>query len=540
VKQLSCPRMCDLEFGSLLGEGAFARVFHTRDKRSGQFYALKVIEKRQIQAQNRRDAVISEKNILMSLDHPSVARLYLSFQDDVALYFALELIEGGELALQIDRMGNCSFEFSQFYAAEIVVILEYLRSRRIAHRDLKPQNLLLTHAGHLKLVDFDAAIVVPDEGEGDAAGGCGQSQELTCAGTALYLPPEVLLSTVQLREAFALDLWAFGCVVFQMLVGKTPFHATPEYVMFQLILKCEYSFPYGFQHKSAQALIDALLQPQPDQRLGAKGFDELKHHHMFGDVGFDNVLLQRPPPRLDRLVRQGSIASEDSCGPSFDLSSAECTPEVGQGFLSRFSAAIPVSDATDVRLTDEITMTIDTLQSSPSTSSTHYECTEIQAPVSTSRPSSPSWRQAPPHLQRMLARPNLSNPCQWIRPDMPFVTWQQWLRELSLKKVLLDSEAIVICGSVVRRNFPCMKPKVLMLTDRPRLLLLDSSGLRLVQEFKLTGDRPTAIIKKAPYDFEVRSPQRRYQCYDPDIGAVEWENAVEAAREQLSSKVEPS
>jgi hypothetical protein len=119
---------------------------------------------------------------------------------------------------------------------------------------------------------------------------------------------------------------------------------------------------------------------------------------------------------------------------------------------------------------------------------------------------------------------------------MPFGSWQQWLRELSLKQVLLDSEAIVICGSVVRRNFPCMRPKVLMLTNHPRLLLLDSSGLRLLQEFQLAGDRPTAIIKMAPYDFEVRSPQRRYQCYDPDIGAAEWENSVEAARAQFAAQ----
>jgi serine/threonine protein kinase len=86
TKQLSCcPRRDDLDFGSLLGEGSFARVYHTRDLRNGQQYAVKVVEKRLVQAQGRQNVVIAEKNIHMPLDHPAIVHLHFAFQDESAL-----------------------------------------------------------------------------------------------------------------------------------------------------------------------------------------------------------------------------------------------------------------------------------------------------------------------------------------------------------------------------------------------------------------------------------------------------------------------
>lgn len=161
----------DFEFATLLGEGAFAKVWLALDKKDDQEYALKIIDKRSIQAKGRTRSVMAERSFLSGFDYPGIASLFFTFQDDYSLYFALEFVSGGELATQIARMGSCSLEFAQFYTAEIVAVLTYLRAKRVAHRDLKPSNLLLTHDGHLKLVDFDAAVRVPSEGEGDAAAG---------------------------------------------------------------------------------------------------------------------------------------------------------------------------------------------------------------------------------------------------------------------------------------------------------------------------------------------------------------------------------
>jgi len=600
-QHVECPRLRDFDFGNLLGQGAFARVLHVRDTRTREEYALKVLNKRQTQVRDRKSSVIAERNLLMSLDHPGIVRLHWTLQDDWSLYFVLEFVEGGELASQIARMGASSLEFAQFYAAEIVVILEYLQARRVAHRDLKPENLMLTLTGHLKLIDFDAAIVVPDEGEGDAAGGCCQGQP-ACAGTSLYLPPEVIQSTAKLREAFALDLWALGCIIFQMLVGKTPFAAHLECLVFEKILQGDYMFPRGFPHKSACELVDALLSPEPSARpgQGAEGMADLKRRSFFGGstAAFNELLCRRPPHRAHRrrrgrdpsamLGRSIASCSDSSASTtrSYDFaSSGEGTPEIGQNFLAQMSKQINVLDA-HARECDarglEVEPDLDHVaphhpessdfavnwEASPQfTISIQHSC-----PASSSRgPSRASSRRSTPRQLSGTSSPPLShkgstleespllakqpatrpeatqdatlaqssaNRC-WIRPDMPLPSWKQWLEDLTARQMLHCDEGVIICGSVVRRTFSCLRPKVLMLTDKPRLLLLDSSGLRLLRQIELAGtvsEDGVVVSSWSPFDFELRTPQRKYTCYDINVGAEEWARKINSACERASGK----
>ncbi|CAE7222507.1 PDPK1 [Symbiodinium sp. CCMP2456] len=279
----------DFEFTTLLGEGAFARVLRARSRQDGREYAIKIVEKKFIQVQNRGNRVITERLMLAKMDHPKIVRLYFAFQDLWCLYFGLELVLGGDLATQIERMGSCSWEFTRFYTAEIIDILSYLRQCRVAHRDLKPENLLLTSEGHLKLVDFDAAMQVPDEGEGDAAGGRASGGEFPPAesfvGTALYVAPEVLLGTAEPQQAFGLDVWALGCIVYLMTVGRTPFHAESEYLVFQRVQTLDYTCPPRVWKKARQ-FIEGLLQLAPQQRLGVgeEGVADLQQHEFFSPV----------------------------------------------------------------------------------------------------------------------------------------------------------------------------------------------------------------------------------------------------------------
>jgi len=96
---------------------------------------------------------------------------------------------------------------------------------------------------------------------------------------------------------------------------------------------------------------------------------------------------------------------------------------------------------------------------------------------------------------------------------------------------LKDDEDVVICGSVVRRSIPCLRPKVLMLTDKHRLLLLDSSGLRLLREIPLDGSG-ACVVAKSTTDFELRTTSKRYNCYDVN-GVEEWKVKIETAGEKL-------
>lgn len=550
-------RLTDLEFGSLLGEGAFARVLHAQDRRNGKEYAVKIVEKRQVQAHGRKNSVLAEKTMLSSLDHPGVVRLHFAFQDDWSLYFVLELVSGGELATQIARMGACPLDFAKYYTAEIVAILTFLRVRRIAHRDLKPENLLLTAEGHLKLVDFDAAVFVLEEGEGDAAAGCSQGQP-SFAGTSLYLPPEVLLGTARPQDAFALDLWALGCVLFLMLVGETPFQAATEYLTFQRILQGDYSFPRDF-HPAARGLVAALLTPRSDARigLGTEGLAEVERHALFGGsrAAFAELRRGAPPRRVER-TSAGAVPGPPSPSASlhsFDFaSSAECTPEVGQRFQARSSTSLAVTSC----LSDK-----DLGSSSSDGSATAPHAASARSPAQDASPSAPlvhfdgccgtaasasakparGWREAGPAPAEPVRASTVVPPePQWrALTNTPGPSWRQWLRELAERRTLLGGEGVALCGSVVRRRLPCLRPRVLVLTDLPRLLVLDASGLGLLYDIGLKGpaasrgagaeDEPSIKVC-SPVDFVLSAAGRRFRCSDVHLGSEVWASELRRAQ----------
>eukprot|EP00927_Polykrikos_kofoidii_P005460 TRINITY_DN12163_c0_g1_i1.p1 TRINITY_DN12163_c0_g1~~TRINITY_DN12163_c0_g1_i1.p1 ORF type:complete len:554 (+),score=101.83 TRINITY_DN12163_c0_g1_i1:224-1885(+) len=547
-QSVGCPRREDLEFGSLLGEGAFARVVQVRDMRNSQEYALKMVDKKQIQATGRTASVMTERSLLSSFDHPGIVKLLFTFQDTWTLYFVLELVADGELASQIARMGTCPVEFAQFYTAEIVVVLTYLRVKRVVHRDLKPENMLLTSDGHLKLIDFDAALVVPDshDGEGDAAGGCCQGQP-KFAGTSFYLPPEVILNTTRLQDAFALDLWALGCILYQMLAGRTPFYASSEYVLFEEIIAANYTFAGNFPSGAVRELIEALLAPEPRDRLGVsgEGLTELKRHAFFGGsiVAFDRLVRRSPPYRVRRASVKDvtDLSQMQNSTASFDFaSSAECTPEVGQGFLARTSMALTVmvSDNTD---TDEAeTGLVSMEQDGPVGRLPRQGTISLQMPPPRSSPQ--SLRRSSPTASA-AASPNRTSSA-YKTPDwrtvvnLPFASWQLWLSELVRREVLFRSEEVRICGSVVGRRFPCCKPKVLVLTNFPRLLVLDSKGLKLTQEIDISKSIQQAsgsvVAVNSSVDFVLDAPKRRYWCSDVMLGADAWATEIAAALQQIS------
>jgi len=654
-----CPRLDELEFGTLLGEGAFARVFHAKDLRDGAEYAVKLVHKRTIQAKGRLNSVLVEKDMLSALDHPGIARLLYAFQTDWSLYLVLELANGGELAAQIARMGTCPLEFARFYTAEIVSILGYLRQRRVAHRDLKPENLLLTLQGHLKLVDFDAAVMVPHEGEGDAAAGEGSAGRFrgqpAFAGTSLYMPPEVLLSAARSREAFALDLWALGCILFQMLVGETPFHAASEYLAFQRILRGDYSFPDTFPHE-ARALVESLLAPEPCDRpgMGREGIVELCCHSFFGGAedAFDELLASKPPPRVMPRRRE-KPSSSSACRPAsrpdegcvdpprctcgceamagsasplaspgrstspaqFDFdSSAECTPEVGQSFLMPSTRrSVEAEVGSHVRLCVQCTAANagQLLGQSAAASSAFAgpmapaaldvnvggaasagdsdaalapaPCLAAAAGVGvagaavasdddvadaslapafcgttlggrwgagwTSPLSSPSTESRPSAAAAAAAsaaaetqRPSALSNTSTLQLAAP--VGRHWPQELARAGLLLRGEGVALAGGVIRRWLPCLRPQVLVLTDLPRLLVLDASGTRLLHDVDLaslgatggglfTRAREFSVEVRSPTDFILSAPGlRRLRCNDVHLGSEEWASKLQAARQQ--------
>lgn len=219
-----------------MGDGSLSTVFHAVLKKSGEVYALKVIDKIYIHRHKMTEAVIRERNVMDSLDDPFVVSLKFTFQDSQKLYMAMELHPAGDLFEQIQIRKPLSLEDVRIYAAEMVLILQLLRKKNVVFRDFKPENLLIKQSGHLAITDFGCAKVLPPEteksqsaedvkeGDEDAVPDTQEpgkdKRKITFVGTADYLSPEILSNT---SCTFAVDLWGFGCTLFQLITGVPPF-----------------------------------------------------------------------------------------------------------------------------------------------------------------------------------------------------------------------------------------------------------------------------------------------------------------------------
>jgi 3-phosphoinositide dependent protein kinase-1 len=239
-----------------MGDGSLSTVFHAICNKTGKAYALKVIDKFYIQRHKMVDAVIRERRIMDQLHSDLVVRLHFTFQDEQKVYMGMTLYPAGDLFEQIQARKPLPPSEVQFYAAEMVLILDYLRLNHVVFRDFKPENLLLNDAGHLVLTDFGCAkILAPGEevldddsvSEGDGylqEGGEGAATQASCqsavskdkgprrkvtfVGTADYLAPEILNNT---SCTHAVDLWGFGCMLYQLITGSPPFrcaHLSPS------------------------------------------------------------------------------------------------------------------------------------------------------------------------------------------------------------------------------------------------------------------------------------------------------------------------
>lgn len=181
-----------------------------------QVYALKILRKAEVIKLKQIDHVRHEREILAEVaGHPFITHLITSFSDRDSLYMVLDYVPGGELFSYLRRHRRFPVEWAQFYAAEIVLVLEYLHEQQggIAYRDLKPENLLLDAQGHVKLVDFGFAKRL------------GIKETYTLCGTPEYLAPEVIQNK---GHTTAVDWWALGILVYEFLTGYPPFwHQNP-------------------------------------------------------------------------------------------------------------------------------------------------------------------------------------------------------------------------------------------------------------------------------------------------------------------------
>lgn len=299
----------DFNFGRTLGEGSYSTVLAATDRQNLKEYAIKVLDKRHIIKEKKVKYVNIERDTLNRLtDHPGVVRLYYTFQDERSLYFVLDLASGGELLGVLKKMGTFDVECSRFYAAEILDSIAYMHSKGVIHRDLKPENVLLDRDMHVKITDFGTAKILNTElkqngtnsasnGDtpGDPTDGSDADRAVSFVGTAEYVSPELLRDKNACKSS---DLWAFGCILFQLIAGRPPFKAANEYLTFQKILGLEYTFPDGFP-EVARDLVERLLVLEPANRLPV---EHIRNHRFFEGTTWGKSLWRQKAPRLKAYV----------------------------------------------------------------------------------------------------------------------------------------------------------------------------------------------------------------------------------------------
>nr|XP_023026817.1 serine/threonine-protein kinase PLK4 [Leptinotarsa decemlineata] len=242
----------EYEVHNLLGKGGFASVYRARCLNTGTEVAIKMIDKKLMQATGMVSRVKQEVSIHSRLKHPSILELYECFEDVNYVYLVLELCHKGELQKYFKERCFSEIEVSGIMR-QVVEGIKYLHSYNILHRDLSLSNLLLTKDMQVKIADFGLAtqLTRPDE------------KHMTMCGTPNFISPEVASRGSHGLEA---DVWGIGCLLYTLLVGSPPFDTPGVKSTLTKVVMSNYNLP---SHLSPEAkdLIDSLLKKNPRDRI---------------------------------------------------------------------------------------------------------------------------------------------------------------------------------------------------------------------------------------------------------------------------------
>uniref|UniRef100_A0A7N8Y234 protein kinase C n=1 Tax=Mastacembelus armatus TaxID=205130 RepID=A0A7N8Y234_9TELE len=313
----------DFRIIAVLGRGHFGKVLLSEYKKTGTMYAIKALKKGDIIARDEVESLMCEKRIFEIVNmshHPFLVNLFACFQTPEHVCFVMEYTAGGDLMMHI-HTDVFAEPRAVFYAACVVLGLQFLHEHKIVYRDLKLDNLLLDTDGYVKIADF--GLCKEGMGYGDRTS--------TFCGTPEFLAPEVLTDTSYTR---AVDWWGLGVLIYEMLVGESPFPGDDEEEVFDSIVNDEVRYP-RFLSTEAIGIMRRLLRRNPERRLGSgeKDAEEVKKQPFFRNVDWE-ALLQRKvrPPFVPTVGSKEDVSNFDE---EFTTEPPTLTPPREPRVLSR-------------------------------------------------------------------------------------------------------------------------------------------------------------------------------------------------------------
>ncbi|XP_037112538.1 serine/threonine-protein kinase N1b isoform X3 [Syngnathus acus] len=313
----------DFKLIAVLGRGHFGKVLLSESKRTGDLYAIKALKKGDIVTRDEVESLMCEKRIFETVNsshHPFLVNLFACFQTPEHVCFVMEYTAGGDLMMHI-HADVFSEPRAVFYSACVVLGLQFLHDHKIVYRDLKLDNLLLDINGYVKIADF--GLCKEGMGYGDRTS--------TFCGTPEFLAPEVLTDTSYTR---AVDWWGLGVLVYEMLVGESPFPGDDEEEVFDSIVNDEVRYP-RFLSTEGIGIMRRLLRRNPERRLGSgeKDAEEVKKQPFFRDTDWDALLHRKvSPPFIPSIAGKEDVSNFDV---EFTAEAPTLTPPRERRTLSR-------------------------------------------------------------------------------------------------------------------------------------------------------------------------------------------------------------
>ncbi|XP_052126933.1 neurofilament heavy polypeptide isoform X3 [Frankliniella occidentalis] len=245
----------DFQFLKVLGKGSFGKVLLAQLANTECYYAVKCLKKDVVLEDDDVECTLIERKVLaLGTKHPYLCHLFCTFQTESHLFFVMEYLNGGDLMFHIQQSGRFDERRACFYAAEIVSGLRFLHKKGIVYRDLKLDNILLDFDGHVRIADFGMCkLQIYLDRTAD-----------TFCGTPDYMAPEIIKGQ---KYNQCVDWWSFGVLLYEMLIGQSPFSGLDEEDLFWSICNEQAHYP-RFLSVEARDILVLLLEKDQTKRLG--------------------------------------------------------------------------------------------------------------------------------------------------------------------------------------------------------------------------------------------------------------------------------